>query len=117
MEYRSAADGLPRRPLSRPRCLQLWLAGRGGNANFLFGMNLLWGGMLVVLLLRLLRAAARAEAATGQHGAASHSQGAHSAGGSGQGQLDVAGRSTSDSRGVHPPARGGALSRDADAPL
>lgn len=43
-------------------CLQLWLGGRGGNANFLYGMNLVWGGLQVLLLLRLLRAAARAEA-------------------------------------------------------
>jgi hypothetical protein len=52
---------------SCPRCclvpsLQLWLSGAGGNANFLYGMNLLWGGQLVLLLLRLLRGAARSEA-------------------------------------------------------
>ena len=40
--------------------VQLWLVSGGGNANFLYGMNLLWGGLLVVLLLLLVRAAARA---------------------------------------------------------
>lgn len=42
--------------------LQLWLGGGGGNANFLYGMNLLWGGLQTVLLLQLLRAAAWQEA-------------------------------------------------------
>ncbi|KAL4424807.1 hypothetical protein ABPG77_000847 [Micractinium sp. CCAP 211/92] len=39
----------------------LWLGGNGGNANFLYGMNLLWAGLQAVLLLRLLRAAAAAQ--------------------------------------------------------
>ncbi|KAL4437106.1 hypothetical protein ABPG75_004245 [Micractinium tetrahymenae] len=39
----------------------LWLGGGGGNANFLYGMNLLWAGLQAVLLLRLLRVAAAAE--------------------------------------------------------
>lgn len=39
----------------------LWLGGSGGNANFLYGMNLLWAGLQAVLLLRLLRAAAAAQ--------------------------------------------------------
>lgn len=47
-------------PLLPP--LQFWLGGGGGNANFVYGMNLLWGGLQVLLLLRLLRGAARAEA-------------------------------------------------------
>ncbi len=42
--------------------MQLWLGSGGGNANFVYGMNLLWGGLQVLLLLRLLRGAARAEA-------------------------------------------------------
>lgn len=50
---------LPLRPLHP---MQLWLGGLGGNANFVYGMNLLWGGLQVILLLRLLRGAARAEA-------------------------------------------------------
>lgn len=60
-------------PCSRPPqpCLQLWLGSGGGNANFVYGMNLLWGGLQVLLLLRLLRGAARAEAkpAGGSEGA------------------------------------------------
>lgn len=40
---------------------RLWLGGSGGNANFLYGMNLLWGGLQAVLLLRMLRAAAAAQ--------------------------------------------------------
>lgn len=42
--------------------LQLWLVSGGGNANFLYGMNLLWGGLQAMLLLQLLRSAARQEA-------------------------------------------------------
>jgi hypothetical protein len=48
--------------------MQLWLAGAGGNANFLYGMNLLWAGLLVMLLLRILRAAARLDARPGGDG-------------------------------------------------
>lgn len=50
----------PRAPHCPP--VQLWLSG-AGNANFLYGITLLWAGLQVVLLLQLLRAAARAEAA------------------------------------------------------
>lgn len=50
----------PRAPALLPP-LQLWLGG-GGNANFLYGMSLLWSGLQAVLLLRVLRAAAREEA-------------------------------------------------------
>lgn len=35
-----------------PLCLQLWSRG-SGNANFLFGTNLLWTGLLVLELLRV----------------------------------------------------------------
>jgi hypothetical protein len=62
--------------------VQLWLGGRGGNANFLFGMNLLWGGLLVMLLLRLLRTAARAEALAECQATASSNCGDDAAGGS-----------------------------------
>lgn len=41
----------------------LWLGSGGGNANFLYGMNLLWAGLQAALFLRMLRAAARQEAA------------------------------------------------------
>jgi hypothetical protein len=48
-----------------PLLLQLWLGSGGGNANFLYGMNLLWAGLQAVLLLQLLRAAARQEVSSG----------------------------------------------------
>ena len=56
----------PTHPLHTPLLLlQLWLGSGGGNANFLYGMNLLWAGLQAVLLLQLLRAAARQEVAGG----------------------------------------------------
>ena len=40
---------------------QLWLSLGSGNANFFYGMNLLWAGWQAVALVQLVKAGVRAE--------------------------------------------------------
>lgn len=81
---RACHEAYPVRPVHPPiPVVQLWLEGGGGNANFLYGMTLLWGGLQTLLLLQLLRSAARQEGG-GRTGGAGEGAAVQAAGGSGQ---------------------------------
>lgn len=60
--------GLPSALLLQAAASQLWLVRSSGNANFLFGANLLWGGLVLATLHSMLRTPAGAGQQVGSDG-------------------------------------------------